>query len=148
MTGGQQQQAPMHDLSRYHSAQDGVYHRALDELQAGRKRSHWMWFIFPQIAGLGMSATSRRYAITSLDEARDYLADPVLGARLRESVAAVLEHGDRTAHEIFGHPDDMKFRSCLTLFEAADPGETLFGDALAEFYDGVRDPRTLELLNA
>lgn len=102
-----------------------------------------MWFIFPQLAGLGRSEMARRYALSGLAEARAYLAHPVLGLRLRDCTAAVLKHPDRTAHEVFGSPDDLKFRSCLTLFHAADPGEPLFADALALFYDGEGDAETL-----
>jgi len=134
------------DLSRFTNAQEGIYETALAELEAGRKRSHWMWFVLPQIAGLGSSAMARRYAIADLAEARAYLRDPVLGARLRACVAAVLQHPGRSANAIFGSPDDLKFRSCLTLFEAADPEEPLFRDALEVFYGGVRDERTLRVL--
>ncbi|GAB4529651.1 MAG: DUF1810 domain-containing protein [Roseibium sp.] len=136
----------MPDLTRFHLAQESTFATALAELKAGRKRSHWMWFIFPQLAGLGTSEMARRYAIADLDEARRYLADPVLGARLRESVAVVLVHSNETAHAIFGSPDDLKFRSCLTLFERADPEEQLFGEGLDIFYDGEKDPRTIGLL--
>ena len=136
----------MSDLSRFTAAQEGVYETALAELEAGRKRSHWMWFVLPQIAGLGSSPMAQRYAIADLDEARAYLCDPVLGARLRACVAAVLKHSGRTAHAIFGSPDDLKFCSCLTLFEAADREEPLFRDALEVFYDGARDERTLRQL--
>lgn len=136
----------MHDLSRFVDAQEGVYPRALAELEAGRKRSHWMWFVLPQLAGLGRSQTARRYALSGLEEAKAYLAHPVLGPRLRECVRAVLKHPERSPHEIFGSPDDMKFRSCLTLFAAAAPDEPLFDDALRTFYDGERDARTLRLL--
>jgi uncharacterized protein (DUF1810 family) len=136
----------MPDLQRFHLAQETTYATALSELKAGFKRSHWMWFIFPQIAGLGTSEMARRYAIVDLDEARKYLSDPVLGARLKDSVTAVLAHKDKTAHAIFGSPDDVKFRSCLTLFERADPEEPLFGRALEVFYEGERDPKTIVLL--
>ncbi|MEQ8655603.1 MAG: DUF1810 domain-containing protein [Kiloniellales bacterium] len=136
----------MVSLARFHDAQERIYPTALAELRAGRKRSHWMWFIFPQIAGLGRSQTARHYAIADLAEAKAYLSDPVLGARLRACIAAVLSHRDRKAREIFATPDDMKFRSCLTLFEAADPSEPLFGEALAVFYEAARDARTIDLL--
>lgn len=128
------------------AAQEGVYETALAELEAGRKRTHWMWFVLPQIVGLGSSAMARRYALSDLAEARAYLAHPVLGARLRSCVEAVLKHSDRTANDILGAPDDLKFRSCLTLFEAAAPEEPLFGSALAVFYAGACDSRTLDLL--
>lgn len=137
----------MPDLARFIAAQDhGVHATALAELEAGRKRTHWMWFVLPQITGLGSSAMARRYALADLAEARSYLAHPVLGARLRSCVAAVLAHPGRTANDIFGAPDDLKFCSCLTLFELADPEEPLFRSALEVFYAGERDARTLELL--
>ncbi|MEZ5933366.1 MAG: DUF1810 domain-containing protein [Alphaproteobacteria bacterium] len=137
----------MDDLARFTEAQAPVHPTALAELEAGRKRSHWMWFILPQLRGLGRSAMAERYGIADIAEARRYLADPVLGARLKTCVAAVIGHPERTAHEIFGSPDDLKFRSCLTLFAAADPSEPLFGQALDMFYAGERDPGTLALLN-
>ena len=134
-------------LDRFVHAQDGVYPQALDELRAGRKTSHWMWFVFPQLAGLGFSAMSQRYAITSLAEARAYLQHPVLGPRLLECSEAVLSHPDRTAREIMGSPDDAKLRSSMTLFAAAGP-EPLFQRVLDTFFAGERDPRTIELLDA
>lgn len=135
-----------HDLSRFREAQDHVYRRALAELRAGRKESHWMWFVFPQIEGLGMSAMSQRYAIGSAAEARAYLADAVLGARLLECVEAVLSVPQKSAHEIFGSPDDMKFRSSLTLFAAVAADPSPFEAALHRFYGGEPDGRTLALL--
>lgn len=137
----------MDDLARFTDAQASVYQTALAELEAGRKRSHWIWFILPQLRGLGRSAMAERYGIADIAEARRYLADPVLSARLKACVAAVIGHPERTAQEIFGSPDDLKFRSCLTLFAAADPSEPLFDQALDMFYAGERDPRTLELLD-
>jgi uncharacterized protein (DUF1810 family) len=133
------------DLERFVRAQDGVYDTALAELRAGRKRSHWMWFVFPQIAGLGSSPAARQYAIRSLDEARAYLDHPVLGPRLREAAGAVLAVGGRTASDIFGYPDDLKLRSSMTLFAraAGDPG--VFQQVLERYYEGP-DPRTLALL--
>lgn len=136
-----------HDLSRFHEAQGAIYQRALAELRAGRKETHWMWYIFPQIEGLGMSAMTQRYAITTLDEAVAYLADPVLGGRLLECTGAVLAVPEKSAHEIFGSPDDMKFRSSLTLFAAAAADPTPFEAALQRFYGGVPDSRTLALLD-
>jgi uncharacterized protein (DUF1810 family) len=132
-------------LDRFVSAQAVVYPDALAELDQGRKRTHWMWFVFPQIAGLGLSPTARRYAITSLDEARAYLAHPVLGPRLEESARAVLAIGGKSAEDIFGYPDDLKLRSSMTLFARAadDPG--VFQAVLDRYYDGP-DPRTLDLL--
>jgi uncharacterized protein (DUF1810 family) len=136
------------DLDRFVAAQQPIYEQALAELVAGRKRSHWMWFVFPQLAGLGRSGTARRYAITGLDEARAYLAHALLGARLRECTRAVNAHVGRTALEIFGRPDDLKFCSSMTLFERA-AGEAKadeFALALERFYAGQRDAATLRLL--
>lgn len=134
-----------HDLQRFVSAQDPLIDRVRGELARGRKTGHWMWFIFPQIAGLGFSAMSQRYAISSLDEARQYLAHPVLGPRLRECVGLVLAVESKTAFEIFGDPDQAKLRSCLTLFQAAG-GEHLFARALEKYFGGSPDPATLKLL--
>jgi uncharacterized protein (DUF1810 family) len=134
------------DLQRFVEAQDGVHERALAELKHGRKASHWMWFVFPQLAGLGSSPTAQRYALRSLDEARAYLAHPVLGQRLREVTAAVNAVEGRTAHAIFGSPDDFKFRSSMTLFQAAAPQEPVFAAALAKYFDGEPDPKSLALL--
>ena len=133
-------------LERYVKGQAPVYERALDELKRGHKQSHWMWFVFPQIAGLGNSAMSHAYAIQSLEEAREYLAHPVLGARLRECCGTVLALNDKTAHEIFRSPDDLKFRSCLTLFAHAAPDESLFDDLLVKYFASQEDPATLEVL--
>ena len=136
------------DLNRFLHAQEGVYERALTELRAGCKRSHWMWFVFPQIDGLGRSATARHYAIKSLSEARAYLEHPVLGARLRECARAMLEHRDLTAHEILGYPDDLKFCSSMTLFEHAAGDKELFGRAIDTYFAGRRDAMTLMILGA
>lgn len=133
-------------LQRYIKAQAPVYARALAELKRGEKQSHWMWYIFPQIAGLGRSPMSQTYAIQSLEEARDYLAHPVLGERLRECCHVLLTLDGRTAHEIFRSPDDLKFRSSLTLFARAAPDESLFDDLLVKYFGGTEDPATLELL--
>ena len=133
-------------LERFVTAQEGVYSRALAELKAGRKQSHWMWFIFPQIAGLGHSAMAQMYAIASLDEARDYLAHPLLAPRLRECCEAVQAVDGRSAHAIFGSPDDLKFRSSLTLFAKAAPDEPLFRALLKKYYGGEADPLTLQKL--
>jgi uncharacterized protein (DUF1810 family) len=133
-------------LERFVEAQHGVFERALGEIRAGSKRSHWMWFIFPQIAGLGQSPTSRFYAIGSLREARDYLDHPILGPRLRQCVEALLAWaGKRDAVSIFGSIDAMKLRSSLTLFGAVAPDQRLFRDALGAFFDSP-DQSTLELL--
>lgn len=134
------------DLQRFVDAQAGVIDRVREELGRGRKASHWMWFVFPQIEGLGFSPMAQRYAVNSLAEARAYLAHPVLGPRLRELTAVVIAVPNRTAHEIFGSPDDIKFRSCLTLFAEAAPGELVFRKALERFYDGETDQATLERL--
>ena len=133
-------------LERFIEAQAPIYAQALAELRAGQKQSHWMWFIFPQIAGLGQSAMSRAYAIQSLDEARAYLAHPVLGARLRECCQAVMNLRSQSAEDIFGAVDAMKFRSCLTLFTEADHNEVLFFNLLEKYFDGDADEATLEIL--
>lgn len=135
-------------LDRFVDAQKDLYPQALRELQAGRKRSHWMWFIFPQLTGLGRSPTAQYFALKSLDEARAYLAHPLLGERLRAVTGAVLAHSNRSLGEIFGEPDDMKFRSSMTIFaEAAEPGTaTLFRTALEVFCNGEPDRATLRLL--
>lgn len=136
----------MTDLSRFVGAQQDVYDRALAELRAGSKRSHWMWFVFPQIAGLGTSATARRYAIADLDEAREYLAHPVLGARLIESAQALLAVEGRTAGQILGYPDDLKLRSSMTLFARAADDPAVFRAVLDRYYGGEDDPATLQRL--
>lgn len=133
------------DLDRFVEAQDGAYDDALAELTAGRKRTHWMWFVFPQIAGLGSSPTARWYAIGSLDGARAYLAHPVLGPRLRECAQALLGVEGRSAREILGYPDDLKLRSSMTLFARAADDPALFQAVLDRYYDGP-DPLTLKLL--
>jgi uncharacterized protein (DUF1810 family) len=132
------------DLGRFLAAQDqgGTYERALSELRAGRKTTHWMWFVFPQIAGLGSSPMAREFAIDSLEEARDYVGDPVLGARLRESAAALLGVDGRTAVEILGEVDALKLRSSMTLFARAAPGEPTFSAVLERFHGGTFDPET------
>ena len=133
-----------YDLKRFVTAQDagGTYQQAVAELRRGRKASHWMWFVFPQIAGLGYSATSRMFAISSLDEARAYLAHPVLGPRLVECATFVAQTQGRTAEQIFGGIDAQKLRSCVTLFLRADPGQPVFGQVLAQYFDGRPDPAT------
>ena len=135
----------MPDLTRFHDAQATTYATALAELRAGQKRSHWMWFVFPQVAGLGRSSTARFYAIADLAEARAYLADPVLGPRLEESARALLAH-DAPATAILGGIDAMKLRSSMTLFQAAGAG--FAGEVLARFFDGEADGATLDLLGA
>ncbi|MFC3126971.1 DUF1810 domain-containing protein [Pseudoroseomonas globiformis] len=136
-----------YDLDRFVQAQAPVINQVRRELAEGQKRSHWMWFVFPQIAGLGHSPMARRYAIASLEEAVAYLAHPVLGWRLVECTALVNAVRGRSAHQIFGSPDDMKFRSCMTLFATARPEQPEFADALVQFYDGRRDPATLAILD-
>lgn len=136
-----------YNLQRFIDAQDGVIEAALAELKAGAKRSHWMWFIFPQLRQLGRSPTAKHYGITSIEEASAYLQHPLLGARLTASIEAILRWaGRRTPEQILGPVDTLKFRSSLTLFDAGQPGG-LFDRALAAFYGGIRDERTLALLN-
>ena len=137
-----------HDLGRFLDAQRGCYAQALEEIERGRKRSHWMWYIFPQFAGRGSSSTSRRYAIKSLAEARAYLAHPTLGPRLVECCRAVLAIEGRTAHDIFGAPDDLKLRSGATLFAQVAPAESEFRQLLAKYFEGQPDAETLRLLAA
>jgi len=131
-----------YDLDRFLAEQQPVYDGVLEELRRGRKTGHWIWFIFPQIAGLGYSLQSQQFAITSLDEARAYLAHPMLGARLRECAGVVLATRGRTAEEIFGPTDAMKVRSCMTLFHRAAPDEAVFGQVLDRYYGGVVDEAT------
>ncbi len=133
-----------HDLQRFVAAQRGSYDEAVAELLRGRKTSHWMWFVFPQIAGLGHSPTARTYAITSITEARAYLAHPVLGLRLRECAAILTSLPDLTAEQIFGGVDAMKLRSSMTLFLRADPGEQVFRQVLEQYFGGAADPATDE----
>jgi uncharacterized protein (DUF1810 family) len=134
------------DLQRFVDAQARVYRQVVDELRAGRKRSHWIWFIFPQIAGLGSSATAARYAIASLDEARAYLRHDVLGPRLQECTQLVNAVQGRSIGQIFGSPDDMKVRSSMTLFAHATDDNGDFVELLARYYDGEKDPFTLQRL--
>ena len=134
------------NLERFVEAQAPVIERVRAELRAGRKRSHWMWFVFPQVTGLGNSAMAARYAIGSLDEARAFLAHPVLGARLRECTRLVLDVQGRSVEAIFGHPDDLKFHSSMTLFAQAAPDERVFFDALAKYFGGARDEATIAVL--
>lgn len=135
-----------YNLQRFLDAQEGVYDAVLAELRAGRKSSHWIWFIFPQIAGLGHSAMAQQFAITSLDEAKAYLQHLVLGPRLQECTQLVLNVEGRSAEEIFGYPDYLKFRSCMTLFLTAATDNTLFRDALLTYFDGKPDQLTLDIL--
>jgi len=152
-----------YDLTRFVAAQEPLFDRVRAELAAGRKESHWMWFVFPQLQGLGSSATARRYALASVEEARAYLAHPVLGAHLRECTRLVNGIDGRTIEEIFGYPDHLKFRSCMTLFEraAVDAGQgagtgsagdaagaQVFREALGKYFAGEEDPLTLRLLTS
>jgi uncharacterized protein (DUF1810 family) len=129
------------DLARFTTAQEGVYTRALAEIRNGHKRSHWMWFIFPQIDGLGSSSTAKHYAIKSPDEARQYLAHPVLGSRLFECAEAVLAVQRRSASDVFGYPDDLKLNSCMILFESVTGQGSVFSQVLGKYYHGKRDRR-------
>ncbi len=135
-----------YDLERFVQAQQGSYEQALSEIRNGRKRSHWMWYIFPQFSGLGFSRISRYYAISSVDEATAYLNHPVLGPRLIECAEAVLAIKGRSAHEIFGSPDDLKLGSCATLFASVAEPASVFHRLLETYFDGVPDSKTLELL--
>jgi len=135
------------DLNRFIAAQRGVYDSALAEIRRGQKASHWMWFIFPQIAGLGRSPAARHYAIASLDEAQAYLAHAELGPRLRTCAAAAADLRGRTALQVFGSPDDLKLRSSMTLFEVADAEDPVFGRVLDTLCGGKRDEATLRLIS-
>ena len=137
-----------YDLHRFIEAQNGIYKQALAELEAGRKRSHWMWFIFPQIAGLGTSSMAEKYAIRSAEEASAYLADPILGSRLLRCVEAILSVNTRSAHDIMGSPDDLKLRSSMTLFAAVSDHGSPFHKAIDHFYHGKFDERTISILSA
>ena len=136
------------DLVRFVEAQDSVRRRVVEELTAGQKQTHWMWFVFPQVAGLGHSAIAERYAIRDLDQAKRYLDDPTLGERMRHDVCLMLRHKGKSPLQILGSPDDLKFRSCMTLFAHAasnDDDRSLFKQALDQFYAGKSDPRTEQL---
>ncbi|MCL4203604.1 MAG: DUF1810 family protein [Pirellulaceae bacterium] len=135
-----------HNLKRFLEAQQDDYQQALAEIRSGRKRSHWIWYIFPQYAGLGFSSTSQRYAIKSVAEAEAYLRHPVLGPRLVECAEAALGIEGRSAIEVFGSPDDIKLRSCATLFAAVSPPGSVFEQVLEKFFRGARDERTLRLM--
>ena len=135
-----------YDLNRFISAQEGIYDRILAELRGGLKRSHWMWYIFPQIDGLGHSLTTRHYAVKSVEEARRYLGHPVLGARLVECAEAVLAVQGRSVSDIFGYPDDMKLQSSMTLFALVAGPRSVFERVLEKYYQGKRDARTLQIV--
>ena len=136
----------IYNLHRFLTAQAHTYETVLSELRSGRKSSHWIWFIFPQIAGLGHSAMAQQFAITSLDEAKAYLQHPVLGPRLRACTQLVLDVNGRSAEEIFGYPDYLKFRSCMTLFLAAVTDNAIFNNALLKYFGGKPDQLTLDIL--
>jgi uncharacterized protein (DUF1810 family) len=136
-----------YDLQRFVDAQEGVIDQVMRELRSGRKRTHWMWFVFPQVEGLGSSELAQRYAISSRAEAEAYLAHPMLGSRLRECTALVTDLEGHSATEVFGAPDDLKFRSSMTLFEAVAASPEPFTTALERYYDGDRDERTLAFLD-
>lgn len=134
------------DLERFVKAQEPIYGAVCKELAAGQKTSHWMWFVFPQLKALGRSETARYFGLSSREEALAYWQHPVLGQRLKECAALVSAVSDKTAHQIFGSPDDLKFRSCMTLFAQLAPEEKLFGQCLERFYNGEPDEKTLQLL--
>jgi len=139
--------ADTYDLNRFLKAQEQSYDAALKEISQGHKRSHWIWYIFPQMKGLGISSMSDYYGIGSLEEARAFLKDPVLGEHLRKITEALLSLSSDDASEIFGYPDDLKVRSSMTLFGEADPENLLFPKVLKKFYGGVKDARTLDILS-
>lgn len=134
-------------LEHFYTAQKHNFARAFSEVKDGRKNSHWMWFVFPQLAGLGSSEMAKKYAINDISEASDYLKDAVLGERLISISKQLLAHRDKTAHEIFGSPDDMKLKSCMTLFSLVPGANSVFEEVLNQFYNGEKDPKTLGLLN-
>ena len=144
MSTQQQSGLDRYNLQRFIEAQDRIFKHVISELGAGTKMSHWMWFIFPQIRGLGRSPTAIEYAISGPDEARAYLDHPVLGPRLKECTQLVLQVENRSVAQIFGSPDDMKFRSCMTLFAQVSPDDNLFTRALQKYFAGVPDPLTLD----
>lgn len=136
-------------LERFvHAQADGVYELALGELRAGRKRGHWIWFVLPQLAGLGRSGTAQYYGLRDLAEARDYLAHPVLGPRLRETARVLTGHADRSPEDVLGGIDAVKTRSSMTLFHLADPAEAVFTAVLDQWWDGVLDDATIRLLGS
>ncbi|QRY55541.1 DUF1810 domain-containing protein [Sphingobacterium siyangense] len=134
------------ELRRFLDAQNQVYLRALDEIRKGKKMSHWMWYVFPQLLGLGNSETSKEYGILDLAEADSYLAHPVLGKNLIEISEALLKLNGRTAEEIFGYPDNLKLRSCMTLFAKVDNAHPVFSEVLKKYFNGIPDERTMKML--
>ena len=148
MAGAEQPGSDPHDLNRFVKAQTDDYDQALREVRAGRKRSHWMWYIFPQIDGLGFSSTTKHFAIKSLVGARAYLNHPILGPRLIEIAEAALSVAGKSAHDVFGSPDDLKLQSCATLFATVSSPDSVFARLLDHFFAGERDRKTLELIEA
>ena len=138
----------MYDLDRFKKAQRSDYGIALEEVKAGRKKSHWIWYVFPQLKGLGFSGMSDYYGIDGLDEAREYLADPLLRKHLIEISEALIKTGGSDPSVIFGYPDNLKVHSCITLFAIADPGVSVFRQVLEQFYDGREDPGTIRILRS
>jgi uncharacterized protein (DUF1810 family) len=136
------------NIDRFLQAQETSYAAARSELQSGRKRSHWMWYMFPQVIGLGSSATSITYAIRSMEEAAAFLRHPVLGARLIELTTIVLTHKDKSIRDIFGSPDDLKFRSCMTLFSKVKGADPIFSQALEVFFHGIGDAETMNIISS
>jgi uncharacterized protein (DUF1810 family) len=142
------ERADSHDLNRFVRAQEPDFDRALSEIRAGRKHSHWMWYVFPQFEGLGSSTMAKEYAIKSIAEAEAYLRHPILGVRLIECAEAALGVDGKSAHDIFGSPDDMKLRSSATLFAHVSPAGSVFERILEKYFQGKRDEKTLRLLSA
>ncbi|SDX86820.1 DUF1810 domain-containing protein [Flavobacterium degerlachei] len=138
---------PANDLNRFLDAQENNFNEALSEIKNGKKQSHWMWFIFPQIAGLGFSHYSVHYGIQNTEEAALYLQHPILGKRLIEISMEILKINDKTAEEIFGKPDDLKLKSCMTLFSLLDETNPVFHQVLVKYFDGVQDAKTIKLLH-
>jgi len=141
------QQKQDFELIRFEDAQENIYPEVIAELRNGRKQSHWMWFIFPQLDGLGNSPTTKRYSIKSVEEAKAYLDHPLLGKRLLECFAILVGVQNRTAEQIFGYPDYLKLQSCVTLFSIVDPLQEVFTQVLGKYYNNKKDQRTIDLLN-
>ena len=146
MKGGSIRDLPDFALVRFISAQNDVYEKILEELRAGQKRSHWMWFVFPQLHGLGESPMARKFSISGLEEAEAYIEHPILGCRLHECSRLVVQIDGASIQQIFGFPDYWKFRSCMTLFGEVHRADKIFNAALEKFFDGERDEKTLKLL--
>ena len=134
------------NLTRFIEAQDGVYSDVLHELKRGRKTGHWIWYIFPQVSGLGHSEESERYSISCINEARAYVDHPILGARLLECIELVMNVEGKSERQILGYPDDLKFRSCITLFSIVDEANSIYRCALDKYFDGEPDPKTLKAI--